>query len=104
MAGCLLDLSIYPAVLGGSLRLCEQPATRLKARNSSDKDIHVKVAFMDEGCFATVSQAQRLQDALLKTGAKSTLTILYGAGHEAPAFMETEMVPTLEFLDSTLGR
>jgi hypothetical protein len=29
MAGCLLDLSIHSAVLGGSLRFCEQPATRL---------------------------------------------------------------------------
>ena len=29
VAGYLLDLSIHPAVLGGSLRFCEQPATRL---------------------------------------------------------------------------
>jgi hypothetical protein len=55
MAGCVLDLSIHPAVLGGSLRFCEQPATRLKARSSSDKDIHVKVPFMDEGCFASIA-------------------------------------------------
>ena len=33
MAGCLLDISIHPAVLGGSLRFCEQPAVRLKARS-----------------------------------------------------------------------
>ncbi|HYY28127.1 MAG TPA: hypothetical protein VE860_09300 [Chthoniobacterales bacterium] len=47
-----------------------------------------------------MSQAQRLQDALLKAGAKSTLTILPGAGHEDPAFMATQMGPTFEFLDS----
>jgi hypothetical protein len=43
MAGCLLDLSIHPGVLGGSLRFCEQPATRLKARSSSDKTFMLKV-------------------------------------------------------------
>jgi hypothetical protein len=26
------------------------------------------------------------------------------AGHEDPAFMETQMAPTFEFLDRTLGR
>jgi acetyl esterase/lipase len=58
----------------------------------------------DKDTLITVSQAQRLQDALLKAGAKSTLMILHGAGHEDPAFMETQMAPTFEFLDSTLGR
>jgi predicted esterase len=58
----------------------------------------------DKDTLITVSQAQRLQDALLKVGAKSTLTILHGAGHEDPAFMETQMAPTFEFLDRTLGR
>lgn len=49
------------------------------------------------------SQAQRLQDALNKAGAKSTLTILPGAGHEDPAYMATQMTPAFEFLDSTLA-
>jgi hypothetical protein len=40
----------------------------------------------------------------LMVGANSTLTILHGAGHEDPAFMETQMAPTFEFLDRTLGR
>jgi hypothetical protein len=61
MAGCLLDLSIDPVVLGGSLRFCEQLATRLKARSSSDKDIHVKVPFMDEGCFASIHSHRDFQ-------------------------------------------
>ena len=58
----------------------------------------------DKDTLITVSQAQRLQDALLKAGAKSTLMILHGAGHEDPVFMETRMAPTFEFLDSTFGR
>ncbi len=58
----------------------------------------------DKDTLMTVSQAQRLQNALLKVGAKSTLAILPGAGHEDPAFMTTQMAPTFDFLDSTLGR
>ena len=58
----------------------------------------------DKDTLITVGQAQRLQDAQFKFGAKSTLTILHGAGHEDPAFMETQMAPTFEFLDRTLGR
>jgi acetyl esterase/lipase len=49
-------------------------------------------------------QAQRLHDALVAVGATSTLTILPGAGHEDPAFTATQMVPTLAFLDRTIGR
>jgi acetyl esterase/lipase len=49
-------------------------------------------------------QAQRLHDALIAVGATSTLTILPGAGHEDPAFMATQMLPTLAFLDRTFGR
>lgn len=49
-------------------------------------------------------QAQRLQAALIEAGATSTLTILPGAGHEDPAFMATQMLPTLAFLDRTFGR
>ena len=58
----------------------------------------------DRDTSVPVGQAQQLQDALLKVGANSTLTILHGAGHEDPAFMETQMAPTFEFLDRTLGR
>jgi len=49
-------------------------------------------------------QAQRLQEALMRAGAKSTLTILHGAGHEDPQFMATQMIPTFAFLDKTFGR
>jgi dienelactone hydrolase len=49
-------------------------------------------------------QAIRLNDQLLKKVAKSTLTILPGAGHEDPAFMATQMLPTFKFLDAAFGR
>ena len=48
--------------------------------------------------------AERLHDALIKAGVKSTLTILPGAGHEDPAFMATQMPPTISFLDKTFAR
>lgn len=49
-------------------------------------------------------QARRLQEALLKAGAKSSLVILPGAGHEDPAYMATQMKPTFDFLDEAFGR
>jgi acetyl esterase/lipase len=49
-------------------------------------------------------QARRLHTALLGAGASATLTILPGAGHEDPAFMATQMLPSFEFLDRTFGR
>jgi len=48
-------------------------------------------------------QARRLSTDLLRAGASSTLTILHGAGHEDPAFMATQMLPTFQFLDRTFG-
>jgi acetyl esterase/lipase len=50
------------------------------------------------------AQAQRLNEALTKAGAISTLTILPGAGHEDPAYMATQMVPTFAFIDHTFSR
>ena len=50
------------------------------------------------------AQARRLNEALVKAGATTTLTILPGAGHEDPAYMATQMAPTFEFLDHTFGR
>jgi len=50
----------------------------------------------------SASQARRLYDALKKARAKATLTILPAAGHEDPAYMATQMMPTFKFLDSTL--
>ena len=50
------------------------------------------------------TQARELHDALLEAGAKSTLTILPGAGHEDPTFMKTQMAPAFAFLDEVFGR
>ena len=63
-----------------------------------------KIANGDADPIISVNQAQQLQDALQKAGAKTTLTILPGAGHEDPAYMATQMAPTFAFLDSALGR
>lgn len=50
------------------------------------------------------AQAKRLHEALQNAGAKSELTILPGAGHEDPAFMATQMDPTLLFLERVFAR
>lgn len=50
------------------------------------------------------AQAHRLQQALETAGAKSTLTILRGAGHEDPMFMATQLEPTFAFLADALRR
>jgi acetyl esterase/lipase len=52
----------------------------------------------------SAANAQRLHEALIKAGATSTLTLIPGAGHEDPAFMETQMNPTFAFLDRVFGR
>jgi acetyl esterase/lipase len=52
----------------------------------------------------TSRQARILHVALQKAGGRSSLTILPGAGHEDPAFMLSQMTPTLAFLDSCFGR
>lgn len=62
------------------------------------------IANGDADPIISAEQAQRLQEALLDAGASSTLTILRGAGHEDPAFMATQMLPTFRFLDHTFGR
>lgn len=50
------------------------------------------------------TQARRLNDELTQAGARSTFTLLPGAGHEDPAYMETQMTPTFTFLDQVFGR
>ena len=61
------------------------------------------IANGDADPLVTSAHAQRLHDALKAAGATSTLTIIRGAGHEDPAFMATQMLPTFAFLDKTLG-
>jgi acetyl esterase/lipase len=64
----------------------------------------ILIANGDADTSVPVVEAIRLNDELLKKGAKSTLTILSGAGHEDPAFMGTQMLPTFKFLDAAFGR
>ena len=64
----------------------------------------ILIANGDADTSVPVVEAIRLNDELLKKGAKSTLTILSGAGHEDPAFMATQMLPTFKFLDAAFGR
>ncbi len=62
------------------------------------------IANGDADQIISVNQARRLNDALKNAGAKSTLTILPGAGHEDPAYMTTQMAPCFDFLDDVLRR
>ncbi|MFK4726262.1 pimeloyl-ACP methyl ester carboxylesterase [Bradyrhizobium niftali] len=64
----------------------------------------ILIANGDADTSVPVVEAIRLNDELLKKGAKSTLMILSGAGHKDPAFMATQMLPTFKFLDATFGR
>jgi dipeptidyl aminopeptidase/acylaminoacyl peptidase len=52
----------------------------------------------------SAANARMLHEALVKAGANSVLTIIPGAGHEDPAFMATQMIPTFMFLDRAFRR
>jgi predicted esterase len=61
------------------------------------------IANGDADLIISADAARRLDDALRKAGAKSSLTILPGAGHEDPAYMKTQMAPSFAFLDGVFG-
>jgi acetyl esterase/lipase len=56
----------------------------------------------DSNVSAVVSQ--QLNEKLIVAGKISTLRIVPNAGHEDPAFMATQMLPTFVFLDGALGQ
>jgi len=58
-----------------------------------------RIAHGDKDCVVPVQHSRDLLAALTKAGASATLTVLPGATHEDPAFMRTQWVPTLAFLD-----
>jgi predicted esterase len=62
------------------------------------------IAHGDADSSVLVAWAIRLNEELLKKGAKCSLTIVPGADHEDPAFMATQMLPTVKFLDATFDR
>jgi acetyl esterase/lipase len=49
------------------------------------------------------ARAVRLNETLQKAGARTSLTILPGAGHEDPQFMATQTAPTLAFLEEAFA-
>lgn len=49
------------------------------------------------------ARAIRLNEMLQKAGARTSLTILSGAGHEDPQFMASQTVPTLVFLEEAFA-
>jgi len=51
----------------------------------------------------TPDRAVRLNDRLRQLGARTSLTILPGAGHEDPQFMATQTAPTLAFLEEAFA-
>jgi acetyl esterase/lipase len=58
-----------------------------------------RIAHGDKDCVVPLQHSRDLLAALTKAGASATLTVLPGATHEDPAFMRTQWVPTLAFLD-----
>ena len=61
-----------------------------------------RIAHGDADCIVPAGQSRHLYAALTKAGGVATLAILPGAGHEDPAFMRTQLTPTVAFLDETL--
>jgi acetyl esterase/lipase len=51
----------------------------------------------------TVERAVHLNEVLQKAGARTSVTILPGAGHEDPQFMATQTAPTLAFLEEAFA-
>ena len=61
------------------------------------------IAHGDADCSVPAAQSRELYTALEKSHGMATLTVLPGVGHEDPAFMQTQMVSTLDFIDVALG-
>jgi acetyl esterase/lipase len=54
-------------------------------------------------CSVPYAQSQELYDDLIQASVPATLNLLNGAGHEDPMFMQTQMVPAFNFLNTTFG-
>jgi acetyl esterase/lipase len=81
------------------------PEMRISHYISEAKTIPpILIANGDADNSVPVASATRLNEELLQKGAKSSLTVVPGAGHEDPAFMATQMLPTFKFLDATFDR
>ena len=74
------------------------PEMRISHYISEAKTIPpILIANGDADSGVPVAWAIRLNEELLKKGAKSSLTIVPGADHEGPAFMATRCFPRLSF-------
>ena len=88
------------ASMPGHLGPPENPFTYTSAGKSLPP---FKIANGDADCVVPLRESRRLYTALTKAGASATLTVLPGAQHEDPAFMRTQLAPTVAFLDQTFG-
>jgi acetyl esterase/lipase len=61
-----------------------------------------QIAHGSADCIVPPAQSRHLQQALTKAGGHATLTVLPGAFHEDPAFMRTQLTPTVAFLNDAL--
>jgi acetyl esterase/lipase len=89
------------ASMPGHLGPPENPFTYTSAGKSLPP---FRIANGDADCVVPFAESQHLYDALTKAGAAATLTVLPGAHHEDPAFMRTQLAPTVAFLDQTFGQ
>jgi acetyl esterase/lipase len=84
----------------GNVGTAESPYTYIVAGRSLPA---FRIAHGDADCIVPARQSRLLYAALTKAGGVATLTILPGAHHEDPAFMRTQLTPTVAFLDQTIG-
>jgi acetyl esterase/lipase len=89
------------ASIPGHLGPAEDPFTYIRAGRSLPP---FRIANGDNDCVVPAKESRRLYTALTKVGSIATLAILPGARHEDPAFLRTQLAPTIAFLDQTLGQ
>ena len=89
------------ANMPGKLGAAESPYTYLKPGQPLPP---FRIAHGDADRIVPAQQSRHLHDAVTRAGGVATLAILPGANHEDPAFMRTQLTPTVAFLDQTFGR
>jgi acetyl esterase/lipase len=85
----------------GHLGPAEDPFTYIKAGRPLPP---FRIANGDNDCVVPVQESRRLYSALTKVGSTATLAVLPGARHEDPAFMRTQLAPTVAFLNQAFGQ
>ena len=91
------DASNMPGKLGAA----ESPYTYIKAGRTLPPFM---IAHGDADCIVPVQASRHLHAALTEAGGTATLTVLPGANHEDPAFMRTQLAPTVAFLNDAFSR